>query len=148
MKQKLLASILAFFPAVCGANEFDEAVVKISCENDWPDSSQLQEACLMSAQESHDEVMVYYDQTNAMDKIALNLCVARWGNEWLFIKQCFDEQESALADWTYIMQDLERKFPDSPLVEIGKGCLEKWRPDLARQQFCIERMMSAAMEVN
>lgn len=148
MKNILLAALMVFSPTICGAVEFDEDAVKTSCATDWKDSDELQKACLKSAQDSHAKMMQRYDQSDAMDQIALDLCIERWSHNWIFVADCFDEQWHALIDTGDFVTALANRSPGVPWREINDGCLIKWRPDQARQLFCIRHMAFAWIDAN
>jgi len=148
MKRILLTYVFTLFATVCSAVEFDDAEVRAMCAEDWPQEQELQELCLFGERGGYDEVMVSYDEADAMDQIVLDLCIGRWDLNWSFVADCFEEQTDALADFSYLADRYDGRVSSSIMQNITVGCSEKWRPDLARQHFCIVRMAWSVIEAN
>ncbi|SIT91887.1 hypothetical protein SAMN05421665_3509 [Yoonia rosea] len=148
MKRILLTYVFTLFATVSSAVEFDEAEVRAMCAEDWPQEQELQELCLFGERDGYDEVMVSYDDGDAMDQVLLDLCIDRSGLNWSFVADCFDEQTDAFADFPYLASRYDGRVSSSIMQDIAVGCREKWRPDLARQHFCIVRMAWSMIEAN
>ncbi len=148
MKRFLLTFVFTVFATACAAVEFDDSKVRAMCAEVWPEEQGLLEACLFGEREGYDEVMVYYDAGNAIDQISLDICINRWGVNWSFVADCFDEQTDAYADFSDQWSRFDGRVSSSVMQIISAKCMEKWRPDLARQYFCIDRMARSMIEAN
>lgn len=144
----IFACFLVLSATAGAAVEFDETEVRAMCTKDWPDDQDLQEACLFGEREGFDEFKVSYDPTDLMDRISLDLCVERWGVNWSFLVVCFNEQSEAEADLPYLRNRYDGRVSGEAMQAIWTGCLEKWRPDQARMNFCITRMAWSIIDGN